>query len=440
MTFLSLPSSIRNQIYQELLVHPVLPDDGSLVKEHLTTSILYTNKQIYAESSYIFYSRNLFTVVLVQSPSEETPRLPSESCPAITNLATIARCRRFAMKVDIYGMERLYGGFTAAFVLLPHEISQFIHQCNHKLDMEPALVREPLIIRFRVLDTFRYTVPRASELLFAPILNAEPPIKFKALEIVGPIAEECKISLHRGCVHPYEDPNAFHSLYWNYRYFFCREIFEMMFKFTQPRTNGSCSWMVAPPYWFLKHSEDWLKSLDIFRSCHQYRVRHCHKRAIDPNALFGLVSDIYCLQCQYFLIAAKSCHASFFHREARRAVEAGITYLNNETWISETTPIGFGSPEEFRGEIEKAKVALSLTAANTCLELGDIDSARAYIRDAYCRSPKLRSPDYQWIFGAPVHYWIEGTSPEETSAILWTTPSLQLEPLLRQSNSLSLAE
>ncbi|KAL5395560.1 hypothetical protein PMIN04_005251 [Paraphaeosphaeria minitans] len=63
-SFLELPTTIREQVYTELLVPSTAQERQYLFRPNdVATSILYTNRQVYAESSDVFYSKNMFMVV-----------------------------------------------------------------------------------------------------------------------------------------------------------------------------------------------------------------------------------------------------------------------------------------------------------------------------------------------------------------------------------------
>ncbi|KAF2740277.1 hypothetical protein EJ04DRAFT_572556 [Polyplosphaeria fusca] len=106
--FLDLPILVREQIYLELLVPPIIEEDQAIKQETPCTNILYANRQIYAESSHIFYSKNLFTVVCCNYPNLIKGRHRKE-VPVAYNIISpvkIAQCKRFAMTLEFLCMKR----------------------------------------------------------------------------------------------------------------------------------------------------------------------------------------------------------------------------------------------------------------------------------------------------------------------------------------------
>jgi hypothetical protein len=98
--FLDLPLTVRLQIYSDILI----PECVSEPKNYRKTSldILYTNRQIYVESSDVFYSKNLFVVVESNDPGY-IHNLPKEEVSIFSrNPMNSQNCKRMAMRVDMY--------------------------------------------------------------------------------------------------------------------------------------------------------------------------------------------------------------------------------------------------------------------------------------------------------------------------------------------------
>jgi len=98
--FLDLPITIRNQIYAEILIPEKIPD--TKIYWNVDKSILFTNRQIYEESSEIFYSKNLFVVIETNDPSLIVD-VPDENVSIFAkNPVNVANCKRMAMTVEMY--------------------------------------------------------------------------------------------------------------------------------------------------------------------------------------------------------------------------------------------------------------------------------------------------------------------------------------------------
>jgi hypothetical protein len=98
--FLDLPLTVRNQIYTNLLV-PELILDLKICWE-TSIDILFTNRQIYEESSDIFYSKNLF-VIIETNDADLIAEIPNENVSIFAKSpATVSNCKRMAMRVEMY--------------------------------------------------------------------------------------------------------------------------------------------------------------------------------------------------------------------------------------------------------------------------------------------------------------------------------------------------
>jgi len=98
--FLDLPIIVRNQIYANLLVPETIPDTKSCWETSI--DILLTNRQIYEESSDVFYSKNLFVVIETNDPSLITQLLDEKVSIFAKNPVNVGNCKRMAMKVEMY--------------------------------------------------------------------------------------------------------------------------------------------------------------------------------------------------------------------------------------------------------------------------------------------------------------------------------------------------
>jgi hypothetical protein len=86
-----IPIEIRNQIYAELLVNPILGTCASvcvrgwgLVDYNLSTSILSTCRQIHHEASEILYGRNTFFMLCMRESGKSSQN-------SITDMSPITR-------------------------------------------------------------------------------------------------------------------------------------------------------------------------------------------------------------------------------------------------------------------------------------------------------------------------------------------------------------
>jgi hypothetical protein len=146
--FLDLPLTVRNHIYADLLVPQSVPDT-KIFFEPININILFTNRQIYKESSDIFYSQNLFTVIETNDTSLIF-NIPEKHVTIFArNLVNIEHCKRIAMTVEMYMFDNRLPAFSRMY-LLPHSflfppLDPNCHRrLKHTLEMDtPALVPSP---------------------------------------------------------------------------------------------------------------------------------------------------------------------------------------------------------------------------------------------------------------------------------------------------------
>lgn len=202
--FTDLPVTVREQIYAELLIAPAIEDPGilpsspknfNLVKgptksrKHVSTGIMYTNRQIYIESSDLFYNKNLFTCVhfndyYCRLESEQLVETIRSLCFAVLDSAEEIPNDQFAMSLQLARLGREWDGMhleRIAFVF-PAQALPFLFKY---LSMASIYSSEVVVAKFHIHNTFRYSLPRFSEHLFGALLAAKHFPKWKALSVHG---------------------------------------------------------------------------------------------------------------------------------------------------------------------------------------------------------------------------------------------------------------
>lgn len=228
--FLDLPMIVREQIYAELLVQPQSEDlelgspseycmdqvpDYTKHPKDVFTSIMYANRQIYDESSNTFHSRNLFILVNLhnyrydQSPDSVIAMIHKLCFCTFINLTNEPPNSRFGMSIDLYTINRPPPDeefVRPAFVFSAHTLPQFI-MCiagapasnlgvfdSQVLNMHEIILKtqKPLVVaKFRIHNTFGYSLDQFSQRMFAKIMAAKPFPDFAAMSFHGPMDSEC---------------------------------------------------------------------------------------------------------------------------------------------------------------------------------------------------------------------------------------------------------
>ncbi|KAF2470014.1 uncharacterized protein BDR25DRAFT_343256 [Lindgomyces ingoldianus] len=410
---LDLPVSIRDQIYTELLVPPVVQvDKETITQECPSINVLYTNRQIYAESSNILYASNLFTIITTNSP-DLFNKLPRARTPLIEikHPSRIAQTHRFAMMAEFLDLD----------TQIPSKSTPIFVASSQALPYLARGLRESVVVRFEVRNTFRYTVSRASKLLFGRFLAAERVPKFQAVQIDGPVDDEYRMAMNRDCVTTFNIAcRLFHLGLIAYK-----DRVQFRMRVEHEGEDGHGVEEDIPEAQVTEIPKLLLRFIDIFWVCHDYRFLELgHSCNITGRAWFLMASELYCTLAQGYVMAAKRSPsiASICYRKARCAAEEGIVYLSQKVRSLDSPPTET-DPEEWREAFKKAQVALSIKAANVSLALGDDDSARAYVLDALLLDP---GKNYQAHAQLPDQGWLEDLSLEghcSTAAVLWRKPA-----------------
>lgn len=113
--FLGLPVTVRNRIYTDLLVPESVPN-AKIFHKPVNINILFTNRQIHAESSNIFYSQNLFTLIETNDPGLVFD-LPEDHVTIFArNPVNIDSCKRIAMTVEMYLFDNKLSGTSSMYL------------------------------------------------------------------------------------------------------------------------------------------------------------------------------------------------------------------------------------------------------------------------------------------------------------------------------------
>ncbi|KAF2796018.1 hypothetical protein K505DRAFT_359699 [Melanomma pulvis-pyrius CBS 109.77] len=387
LRFLDFPVSIRDQIYAELLVpHIIKVDEFNVTQSLLFTDILYTNKQIYTESSDVLYTRNLLIVISTNSKTllaEQTRnKTPIFSVPK--NPSTVTQCHRFAMTIELIGIddEATENG-TPAFVISAKALPCFATSLIGKYTFRSGVGYGIAAVRMKVENTFRYSTARFSNLTFGRLLSAEHLPKFNCLRIEGQILEEHHHAMARDYLNESEHSCGFFGLGLDaYRH---RVWFRMRNEDREAHNQGIK--LETPDSQIHRLPRLLLRFFDIFWDCHNYRVHELgHNCSMDACYQFARMADMYNTLVQGYVLAAKRHpeRATNSYTQALHAAEEGIMYLNRDDRFVRSKA---DTTEAAILKVNSAKTLLSLKAAKACSKLGDEKAARKYIEDAAIYSP-----------------------------------------------------
>jgi hypothetical protein len=424
LRFLDFPITIRQQIYTELLI-PIFDRDaeGKFAHDITNTSILFVNRQIYAESSDVFYAQNLFAVIS-SNTDENVAEITREKTPIfvyVENPSKVAQCPRFAMSMEIFNLTqkapvRSTPKYVITAQMLPLFLTALIGECRF-------VSSNGQVAQIQTHETFRYTIPKFSELVFGRLLSANRFPKFCALRIEGSIQPSHQRALMEKCTMIEDHACAYFTLallcYKN------RVRYRMACE-NEPDSKGIKE--EIPEHQILALPKLMLRMSDIFMDCHLYHIREFeHPCESGQESLFLGVMDLYNLLVLGYLLAAKRDpkRASDTYLAARQAIEIGISYLNRDDSFVFHNVENARSARSFRN----AKAKVSLNASKICKKLGDRQAAVAYMNDAgdyigMCsvRDKLLKMTWYNWPDLPPESHLIR-------PAVLWRVAMISTDGL-----------
>jgi hypothetical protein len=196
--FTDLPADVREQIYAELLIVPAIEDfddakDVEILlssqgqfdplkhptesRGHVSTGIMYTNRQLHAESSYFFHRKNLFTCVHLNNHYSRLQRasfveLIHHRCFAVFETAEDIPDEQFAMSLQIATFGQKWDGMhrkQIAFVF-PAQALPFLFKY---LSINGHIQLELTVAKFNIYNTYRYSLSRFVEHSFGAIQGVD---------------------------------------------------------------------------------------------------------------------------------------------------------------------------------------------------------------------------------------------------------------------------
>ncbi|OAG09404.1 uncharacterized protein CC84DRAFT_1212843 [Paraphaeosphaeria sporulosa] len=382
-SFLVLPVTIRERIYTELLVPPPSHGGEYLFRpSDVATSILYVNRQVYAESSDILYSKNMFMIVrsnndLFGHLSLKPPiRIHFPGLEFVDKHTQIVPHRRFAMSMEFLSIGWKPGqvpwSLRNNFVITAQALPNFM------IDLAAALSRATQISvgQLQIHNIFRYSELRFAELVFGPVLSMQRLPPLKALSIRGPLPQEhrqkflAKLLQHQDRIW-YDFSAAYGQ---------CRSCIRDNMYPGRVHSDLQMQWNIA-------NSRYLLSALDIVWDFHEY-TGFQHDKYYAKITLFQCVADLYTQLVLAHLIEAKRNpdQAIPNYLAARRSAEEGISYLSRGDH-----QIDRGTFEMFPSDIREenlnlaghAKAKLSLKAMKACIKLDDGTGAKFYLQNAH---------------------------------------------------------
>ena len=413
--------TVRDQIYNELLVPPIVQiDEHHITQGPPSINILYTNKQIYAESSDVFYSKNLFTVIRTNSPQllAEQPRSKTPIFAEPKDPLKIAQGHRFAMTMELLGLNLgSSSNSIPAFVISAQALPFFATALIGELRFRSGVGNGFCVVRMKIENTFRYSTSRFSALTFGRLLTAEIFPKFNCLRIEGNILDEHRRAMLCNFLNESEVACGFFGL--AVETFRHRIWFRMRNEDRENPNEGIKLEILEDQIYELPRLL--VRMYDIFWDCHDYRVCELeHECTKGTQYQFTRMADMYNTLIQGYVLAAKR-HPELPERivdaytKALRVAEEGISYLNREDRLVDSKII---TTEADLLKVNSAKTLLSLKAAKACSKLGNEKAARKYIKDAAVYSPDIFPTAVDRLLKLSWKLW--PTKPlVNTTPILW---------------------
>ncbi|KAF2689169.1 hypothetical protein K458DRAFT_383828 [Lentithecium fluviatile CBS 122367] len=425
---LDLPLTIRQQIYEELLLPPITQkEDGKLSQEDATVDIFYTNRQVYAESSDVFYAKNIFIVIssntdtlFEQGTYEKTPVFRKVRDPR-----KITQCPRFAMTMEFLGISQLLAAHgTPQFIVTAQALPLFATALNGKYKHGIGCG----MVQMQVQQTFRYTTERFSELVFGRFLSAERLPRFVALKVDGTIDDDYIYAIMSLCANDETSSCSHFSL--GLRCYKDRVWYRMQKEYDP---DGQSMREEIPDGQTHELPRLMLRMLEISWSCHDYRQSHlghkCDGILADGPYRFGEAADLYNVLALSYMLAAKRAkeypeQAKHAYLQARKAAEDGIKYLCRDDRVAFPDVIDGPDDERRLSQIERlnrARSLLSLKAAKACSKLGDRKAATAYTVDVIVDAPYFNPGVKERLLRLSWKDWpdLPDDSPYIGPAILW---------------------
>jgi hypothetical protein len=407
LRFLDFPVTVRDQIYAELLVPPIVEvDEDHVTQLPPSINILYINKQIYAESSDVLYAKNLFTVISTNCPQLLCEPLRSKT-PVFAepkDTYKTAQCHRFAMTIEILGMHsEVATESVPAIVISAQALPFFATALIGKVEIPPSARNGLYVARMKTENSFRYSTSRFSNLTFGRLLTAKKYPIFNCLLIEGDISDEHRRAMSRSLL---SEPDIACRLFGLSVDSLRHRIWSWMRRNASGDSNAEIKRQL--PY---SHPHELLRVLlnmyDMFWGCHEYMVRELSHDCIMPTThQFTRMANMYNTLIQGYVFDAK-CHPEYLERviyaytKALRTAEEGIAYLNRDDRLI------YPALTDTKGvlKINQAKTALSLKAAKACRKLGDKEAAKIYIKDAALYSPSMSPSAADRLFKLDEKSW-----------------------------------
>ncbi|KAL1796330.1 hypothetical protein ACET3X_004870 [Alternaria dauci] len=388
-TFLTVPVTIREQVYHELLtylppatnVQVITPWKAAfegVAPSSPICKLLTLNRQVNTEV-FEFLTRQLCVVVKTNQPrfigsifDERVERLPLISQLQSCTGAIKKDISRFpvAMEWDICALRSELEPESAPCYLMPAtSMIQLIQIARHRTywQMDKSLA-------FTILDTFSFSKDRALEILVSPWLK-DPPFRHKFLGIIT-----------NDVIPPLMTADLRKRLQEQYSAAYYLTTIDM---FRQHASNDDPENAVRKYKMACKYAR-------LVYDCHLDKMRNnfgdLHRPWIEDRVLM-----LWMLTCETAteliqsllrLGLADASDGVTFFREARKVAEEMINLLSSKPLFAREESV---ASEAVQKQVRKTKFLLSFKAHKVCKALGDVDAAISHLEDAIkydCDNPE----------------------------------------------------
>lgn len=391
-SFLSIPITIREQIFDELLTAPAVRFVVSSI-----CRVLLVNRQLYHEVIGFLGSKLL---ILIQTNDAFLLRciLQSASFPIISQLKLRPDMAHkdtttapIAMKIEFHVYETHERGLASypIFLIPASSLRDFQHIILGLRIWEDWSMRGSL--SFRIVNTFTYTRLKAEELLIGPWLDFIRPVKLAGIETDTSISEALTIRLRKSLVAELQAEYLFRKL-----------------------DSLRCAALEK------SFAKQWGLASERYHMAHRYATLlwDCHLACLRNDSMPGPEQD-FILQLWIIIVDEGANHIDNFLNaasEEQTNCEIRVGCAENSTKLLQARHIGeeiikiqsIRQPFAYKGTLDddialymlrKSKAGISFALFKVCQALGDGNATTGYLQEylKYEPDPKVKLRLEEWV-------------------------------------------